>query len=212
MKKTISISFTNYSESIISIARRSKNLFKLFVVISQIIYAVYLGILKTLKSRVLFYKEENFSQIRKRVYRNEFFGIEEGFLPDYKNNIQESFKLSFPSPLAGEEIFVKSVTKEGIKNFILYRAFLKRCVELFYNDDFCYNKKDLLSVKIFSVNDLIQDDKIANISQPYTLFLSLNSNDIYVKKITGDKKFLQYILDILKDELPFYKLEGISIT
>lgn len=211
--KRLNIEYTNYQESLITKAKRNKNLYKLIVPFVQIFYSIYFAIFKVVKSRVVFYNSKYFTDFLRKIYRNGYFIDDVKFLDDRQINIIKSYSLKVPSIEYLNVYYTKSTSIDGMKEFIFYDAFLKRCVELYYEDNFCVSLKNFLEIKIFDINNQFSEDGlIANIPTTFTVMISLKSlNNDNVRRIIEDRYFINYIEDIFKTEFAFYKLNGISV-
>lgn len=213
-RTNIEIVFNNYQESDYSKTKRFKNLRKLVFLFAQAIYALYLSLFSIIRSRIFFIKDENFTEIKNKIYFNSYTQKSSFFEKDRIENLTNSFNLKVSSLYYYEGFFKKNVTKSGLMNYIYYDAFLKLCLEKYYDEDFCYSKFHDLEVKVLDIEDSIfLDDFIANIGSTMEVFVSIKNKtgDVRVKRILEDRNFVKYINDTLNKELPFIHVSGISL-
>ncbi|ABJ91398.1 hypothetical protein YS40_004 [Thermus phage phiYS40] len=213
-KLKVEITFNNYQESDYSRTKRFKNLRKLLFLFAQSIYSLYISLYILLRSRVFFVKEENFSKFKEKIKFNNYTNSGNYFDSTRLSDISKSFNLKVSSPYYYEGFFKKNTTRSGLVNYILFDAFLKLCLEKYYDDEFCVSKFSDVEINILDMeNGIFNEDYIVNSSNTMEIFVSVKNkvSNPQVKRILEDKLFVKYINEVFRNEIPFIHISGIAI-
>ncbi|BAK53692.1 hypothetical protein TMA_004 [Thermus phage TMA] len=213
-KLKVEITFNNYQESDYSRTKRFKNLRKLLFLFAQSIYSLYISLYILIRSRVFFVKEENFSKFKEKIKFNNYTNSGNYFDSTRLSDLSKSFNLKVSSPYYYEGFFKKNTTRSGLVNYILFDAFLKLCLEKYYDDEFCVSKFSDVEINILDMeNGIFNEDYIVNSSNTMEIFVSVKNkvSDPQVKRILEDKLFVKYINEVFRNEIPFIHISGIAI-
>ncbi|BAK53522.1 hypothetical protein YSP_004 [Thermus phage phiYS40] len=213
-KLKVEITFNNYQESDYSRTKRFKNLRKLLFLFAQSIYSLYISLYILLRSRVFFVKEENFSKFKEKIKFNNYTNSGNYFDSTRLSDLSKSFNLKVSSPYYYEGFFKKNTTRSGLVNYILFDAFLKLCLEKYYDDEFCVSKFSDVEINILDMeNGIFNEDYIVNSSNTMEIFVSVKNkvSNPQVKRILEDKLFVKYINEVFRNEIPFIHISGIAI-
>ncbi len=209
---SVNIEFYNYSKSEFVKTRGYKNLRKLLFAFSQVIYGFYISVYSFLLSRTPFVKEEYFSN--EKVVRNLYLENTNYFDTKRYENISNSYNLKVAYPSFYEAYFHINPTKSGVSDLVKYYGFLRLCVEMFYNEDFCLQKANSVRFVVGEIEENIADGTIiSDISSPMEIsLLVLNeSGDSVVDRIIKSRTFVNYVTQELNKYIPFLHLKGIYI-
>lgn len=210
----VEITFNNYQESDYSKTKRFKNLRKLLFLFAQSIYSLYISLYILVKSRVFFVKEENFSKFKEKIKLNNYTNSGNYFDSTRVSDLSKSFNLKVSSPYYYEGFFKKNTTRSGLINYILFDAFLKLCLEKYYDDEFCVSKFSEVEINILDMeNGVFDGDYIVNASNTMEIFVSIKNkkSNPQVKRILEDRLFVKYINEVFRSEIPFIHISGIAV-
>jgi hypothetical protein len=218
----IFINFINYGKTLVEKLSNGGNIYKILGILGIAINHLRLDFLRHINSLSVFKDRETLLKIflkRKDELSNilSYDSIDfknEYLYNDYESIIKSSFDLDYPYDESFRLKFSGNTTKSGMEEIFRWKVIYKSCYQNTFDDEFCRNLVNEVSIDILSIeNEISEDGEFFYMPETtYSIVFYITPETegarIYLNTIKHYREFLENI-ENFRREMIFYEVAAI---
>jgi hypothetical protein len=218
----IFINFINYGKTLVEKLSNGGNIYKILGILGIAINHLRLDFLRHINSLSVFKDRETLLKIflkRKDELSNilSYDSIDfknEYLYSDYESIIKSSFDLDYPYDESLRLKFSGNTTKSGMEEIFRWKVIYKSCYQNTFDDEFCRNLVNEVSIDILSIeNEISEDGEFFYMPEnTYSIVFYITPETegarIYLNTIKHYREFLENI-ENFRREMIFYEVAAI---